>query len=126
MAYIKYSNGNILTWDDTINIGELITTANDGYWILTRIEYPEHSMYREDFENSSFYKTFVESDTELKIPPRFHSIKVLKGDGSESKRLTNECFAYHCKRITQDDLVRMREEDIRVANAKFDSLRQYC
>jgi len=39
MQTVTCPNGVELTWDDTLTVGELVTTYNSGYHILHRIEF---------------------------------------------------------------------------------------
>lgn len=115
MAYVKLSNGTVLTWDDTISVGTLITTANEGFHVLAMIEYG-------DINNITPGMTVVEHDTPDQCPPTFKYLKVLKGDGKKSQSRKGACSAALCKAVTKDDVEAMLLAEKAAADAKREAL----
>lgn len=123
MQYILYSNGVRLEWDDTITVGELIRTYNDGYHILTKIEFRDED---EERDNSGLNITVVErSSDDYGATPIFHYVKVLKSDGTKSKSITSECDASYCSRVTLDEVIQQYHDEVKVAKNKLNALRNY-
>jgi len=118
MAFIEYSDGLISRWDETITVGELITTYNDGYHILTRIEFRERPVMANP-------DIVARSHPEYEHTPLFHYVKVLKGDGTPSKRLTSSCDASYCKRVTREDAEAAMKDAIAREERKFLAILNY-
>lgn len=72
-----------MEYDNTINVGSLITAYHKGYHILTRIEF-RGQLGDPNFENT----------------PIFHYVKVLNDNGTISKGKANSCNAGFCEEIT--------------------------
>lgn len=119
MAFIEYSDGLISRWDETITVGELITTYNDGYHVLTRIEFRERSV------NVSIFDIVARSHTEYECTPLFHYVKVLKGDGTPSKRITSQCDAVYCQRVTKEQAKEAMLKAIKAEEQKFQAILKY-
>lgn len=98
----KYSE-----WDETITVGTLITGYYKGFWILSRIQFREPSVMNPDGV------------------PIFHMTKVLNDDGTKSKALQKSCHAGYCKKITRENAVLQRHNEIDQANKKLDALLQF-
>lgn len=120
MAFIEYSNGLISRWDETITVGELITTYNDGYHILTRIEFRERPV-----KYMSNPDIVALSHPEYEYTPLFHYVKVLKGDGTPSKRITSQCDAAYCQRVTKEQAKEAMLKAIKAEEDKFQAILNY-
>lgn len=121
MAFIKYDNGYISHWDETITVGSLITTYNEGYHILTRIDF-------RDQPKLTGYVTpaIVErSHPEYDCSPVFHYVKVLKSDGTPSKRITSQCSAVYCQRVTKEQAKEAMLKAIKAEEQKFQAILKY-
>lgn len=118
MAYIKFNNGYTSTWDETIKIGELITTYNEGYHILTNIEYRDRPIYDQE-------DIVEKSHPEFNYSPLFHYIKVLKSDGTPSKKITSSCDASYCRRVTEEDAEAAMLAVIKAEEQKFQAILKY-
>lgn len=119
MAYVKYSNGVVLEWDENISVGSLITTYNDGYHILTEIQFREEKPVPKELEGTIFGPRLVESsDPFYTASPIFHYTKVLKGDGTKSKAIRASCDASYCRKVTKDWTETQRAREVALAEAK--------
>ena len=118
MAFIEYSDGLISRWDETITVGELITAYNDGYHILTRIEFRERPVMANP-------DIVAHSHPEYERTPLFHYVKVLKGDGTPSKRITSQCSAAHCQRVTKEQAKEAMLKAIKAEEQKFQAILKY-
>jgi hypothetical protein len=96
METVVYPNGVKLTWDNTIQVGQLITTYNIGYHVLERIE------YRGD------------------ETPLFHYVRV---DGRN--RYKNSCDASYCVRVTIEMVEREHQDSVNAANRLAETLLSY-
>lgn len=120
MAYIKFENGFVSKWDETISVGSLITTYNDGYHVLMRIE------FREQLPGDRRNPVVEWSDKEAyPYTPVFHYEKVLKGDGTKSKALTGQCDASFCKRVTLGDALAEMDKAREAATNKVLAIKQF-
>ena len=117
MQYIRYSNGYILEWDDTISVGELIRTRSQGYWILMRIEFTTPKPRIESLKGTIFDNYPIEwSNKELyEDVPIFHVTQVLKADGTPSKANTKSCHACYCSRVTRQEVYDQYHAEMRAA-----------
>ena len=87
MAFVKYSNGVELEWDENLSVGTLIRTRYSGYWILERIEFREPHMPDPQLQGTIFHNTLVEwSHNDMKASPIFHFCQVLNDDGQPTKK----------------------------------------
>ena len=121
MAFIKYDNGYISHWDETITVGSLITTYNEGYHILTRIDFRDPPKLT-GYANPAIVER---SHPEYDYTPIFHYVKVLKSDGTPSKRLTSSCDASYCKRVTREDAEAAMKDAIAREERKFLAILNY-
>jgi len=85
MTTIKDSNGVELTYDETINVGDIVTAYHSGYHKITEIT-PRY---------------------EIGGSPRvplFTYVLVAKADGTLAKRssITKECDASFCRHVKQE------------------------
>jgi len=84
------SNGVKLIWDETLKIGDLITTYHKGYWKLVNITPRKGS------------------------PPMFHYTKSFKPDGTPiAGKATMECDASYCrnaKGVIADELSKLNRQ----------------
>jgi len=117
MEYIRYSNGNILEWDETISVGELIRTYYKGYWILTGIEFTTPKPRVESLKGTIFDNYAIEwSNKDLyEDVPIFHFTQVLKEDGTKSKANTKQCHACYCSRVTRQEVFDQYHAETRAA-----------
>jgi hypothetical protein len=123
MAYVKFASGVIRKWDDKISVGALITTYNDGYHILERIEF--RSPVDGQNRHWTSLQEVIEHDTDEKYPPMFHYVKVLKSDGTKSKALKGQCEASYCKQVTlAETLIEMDKAKDEATN-KFFAIKQF-
>lgn len=93
MVEVRYPNGVVLHWDDTITVGSLITAYHKGYHIVTSID------WRKD------------------ETPLFTYSRV---DGP--RRTTGTCDASYCVRITREMIEAMRLKEINAAVQKAQRL----
>jgi hypothetical protein len=121
MEYIKYSNGNILSWDETISVGTLIRTYYKGYWVLHNIEFPTPKPRVESLKGSIFDTYAIEwSNKDLyEDVPIFHFTQVLRFDGSPSKNITKSCSACYCSRMTEELAMEQMASEILAARDKY-------
>lgn len=112
MPYIEYENGHISRWDDTISVGQLISTYYSGFFILERIEYNDHL----------HEVKIISSDTTDRRAPIFHFTKVLNEDGTKSKLIRKSCSAIYCKRITRTTADFTYGMEVQAAVAKHDAI----
>ena len=115
MRYLEYENGHISRWDDTISVGQLISTYYSGFFILERIEYSDHL---HDMK-------IISSDTEDGRAPIFHFVKVLDAAGNKSKQCRKSCSAIYCKKITKTWVEFNYMTELDLAEFKRDSLKQF-
>ena len=127
MAYIRYSNGYILEWDDTLTVGELIRTRFQGYWILTGIEFTTPKPRVESLKGTIFDNYPIEwSHKELyEDVPIFHFAQVLKDDGTKSKAIKKSCHACYCKRFVVGDASAQLASETQMARAKYEAILNY-
>lgn len=120
MQYVKYSNGCILEWDDTISVGELIHTCYKGYWILSRIEFKTPKPRVPSLKGTIFDNYPIEwSNKELyEDVPIFHFTQVLRDDGTRSKSNTKSCHACYCSRVTRQQVYDQYHTETRIAAEK--------
>jgi hypothetical protein len=124
---LRFSNGVHWVWDDSIGVGELISTPNDGYHILTNIEYlprPNH-----DFEGMpDHWRITIEeqSDPTYDYCPTYTYTKVLKGDGTKSKRLIGTALAKDCRRLTKIGLTEEYEAKVAELAWKYGEIVKFC
>ena len=126
MAYVKYSNGVVLTWDETISVGEMITTYNEGYHILTSIDFRDRPA-RNPIYRSTVYDTYaIEwSHDSMQNTPLFHYTKVLTSKGTRSKSITSKCDASYCKRVTHAFATAQFDDEVLAASLKLNALRDF-
>lgn len=117
MAFIKFKSGYVSQWDDTIKIGELITTYNDGYHILVSIN------YREPPDKDDV----VECDPpDIKYAPIFVYRKVMKSDGTLVTRNTEQsCDASYCRRVTRESAHAAFADAVKRESVKLDNILKY-
>lgn len=115
MPFIEYANGHTSRWDDTISVGQLITTYFSGFFILERIEYL-------DIQHTV---SILSSDTDEKQAPIFHFIKVLKEDGTESAKISKSCSAIYCNRVTRTTADFLYSSEVIKAVAKHDAIYKF-
>lgn len=96
MAYVTFSNGVILQWDETLTVGTLIRTYYAGYWILERIEFRDAVKVPED---SEYPRAVQWSHDDMRQSPLFHFCQVLNDDGKPSKMNRKCCDASFCHRV---------------------------
>lgn len=119
MAFVKFDNGVVLDWDETISVGMLLRTYYSGYHILERIEFVAEP-------KGSSCKAVEWSDKEAyPYPPSFHLVKVLKDDGTPSKAIRKHCCAYYCSRVTKDEVQALLRKEIDTAEAKFNAVSSF-
>ena len=106
MAFLQYSNGVRLEWDETLSPGALIRTYYKGYFVLEGIEFVDEPDANTRFARES-YNISLESYSheDMKECPIFHFVQVLKEDGTKSKVLRKSCSAAYCTRVTKDEVV---------------------
>jgi hypothetical protein len=121
MEYIRYSNGNILEWDETISVGTLIRTYYKGYWVLHEIEFTAAKPRVESLKGTIFDNYAIEwSNKDLyEDVPVFHFTQVLKADGTKSKNITKSCPACYCSRVTEPEAMDLMAREILAARDKY-------
>jgi hypothetical protein len=127
MAYIRYSNGNILEWDETISVGTLIRTYYKGYWVLTGIEFPLPKPRVPSLAGTIFDNYAIEwSNKDLyEDVPIFQFTQVLKEDGTKSKNIVKSCSAYYCSRVTEPEAMDLMAREILAARDKYAAILNY-
>jgi hypothetical protein len=99
MAWVEYENGVRNEWDENITVGQLITTYNKGFHVLTRIEFASDVPHR----TQKTYRPVSGSNLALyPDSPIFYYTQVLREDGSKSKAIQNGCSAVFCAAVTGD------------------------
>lgn len=103
MEKVICHNGVVLYWDDTLVVGELVTAYEQGFHILTGIEFREG-------------KT-----------PLAHYVTVLKSNGLQVKKqgVTKSCDASCVRRVTRDDIQKMYDTEVNAATLKRDNLLEF-
>lgn len=119
-AFITYSNGVHLEWDESISVGELITTYYSGYWILEGIEFgptapPERYNIKIVARSNEIYDSV----------PVFHMVQVLNDHGEPTKKNRKCCAASYCRRISNARAEAEYEESIIAAKKKLQALREF-
>jgi hypothetical protein len=127
MAYIRYSNGNILEWDETLSVGELIRTRYQGYWILTGIEFTSPKPRVESLKGTIFDNYAIEWSNKVLYEdvPIFHFVQVLKEDGTKSKSAKKTCHACYCSRVTEAEAMDQMAHEILAARDKYAAILNY-
>lgn len=100
MRSVTYSNGATVFWDDTLQVGELITAYDDGFFILTGFDYQEGAT------------------------PIVHHVMAVKPNGERAKnaKAIRQCDASYCRRVTKADIDRMYQDETSAAARKRDNL----
>jgi hypothetical protein len=102
MQTVTCANGVQLTWDDTLTVGELITTYNSGYFVLHRIELREGST------------------------PLMYYTKVAQPDGSlVNGRAEQCCDASYVRRMSRVRIEAEWSDALEAAHKKRDNLLQF-
>lgn len=70
----EYPSGLVLDWDDELQVGDLITTCNEGIWRIEEIR---------ERENNT---------------PVFVTIRIYDAKGKPSKKLRSSFDASHCRK----------------------------
>lgn len=124
MEHIRYNNGVLLEWDETISVGTLIRTYYKGYWILTSIEFTTPKPRVESLKGTIFDNYPIEwSNKDLyEDVPIFHFTQVLKEDGMRSKSNTKKCSACYCSRVTRQEVYDQYDTETRAATDKQASI----
>jgi len=127
MQFIRYSNGHILEWDDTISVGTLIRTRFQGYWILTEIEFTKPKPRVPSLKGTIFDTYPIEwSNKDLNEDvPIFHFTQVLRADGTKSKANTKNCHACYCSRVTEEEAMDHMAREILTARDKYAAILNY-
>ena len=117
MAFVKYSNGVKLEWDENLSVGTLIRTYYRGYWILERIE------FREPITpcpiGDSWRLELVEwSHDDMKNSPIFHFCQVLNDDGKTTKKNRKCCDASYCVKVDRSYVESQAAREHALADAK--------
>lgn len=125
MAYIKYSNGVVNTWDENLAVGTLIRTYYSGYWILERIEFREPTP-RPKNADPRWYPELVEwSHEDMKASPVFHFVQVLNDKGEETKKNRKCCCASYCRKIDSEYIDNQHKSEFLAMNAKKAALLKF-
>lgn len=100
MQKVVYPNGVVLYWDDTLQLGELITAYSGGFHILTGFEFREGAT------------------------PLIHHVLAVRPDGTKVKKtgVTRTCDASYVRRVTKEDIQKMYDETVNAAIIKRDNL----
>ncbi len=126
MAFLQYSNGVRLEWDETLSPGVLIRTYYSGYFILERIEFVtepnENTKYAREHYNIAL-DSFSHED--MKECPIFHFVQVLKADGTKSKANRKNCSASYCSRVTKDEIIQQFQAETHAAAVKSLALQRF-
>ena len=119
MAFVKYSNGVKLEWDENISVGTLIRTYYSGYWILESIEFREPHVPNPQLKGSIFHNTLVEwSHHDMKASPIFHFCQVLNNNGQPTKKNRKSCDASYCVKIDHAWMKSQATQEHALADAK--------
>lgn len=97
---VTYPSGLVLEWDDTLQVGELITAADAGFHILTGFEYRE-------------------GNTPLAL-----YVLMVRPDGTRVKKpgVTRTCDASYVRRVTRENIERLYQAEVNAASLKRDNL----
>ena len=100
MEKVTYPSGLVLEWDDTLQVGELITAYDAGYFILAGFDYREGST------------------------PLAHYVQVVRPDGTRVKKpgATRTCDAAAVRRVTRENIERLYQAEVNAAIQKRDNL----
>lgn len=100
MEKVTYPNGVVLEWDETLQVGELITAYHSGYHILTGFDYREGQT------------------------PLILYVTVLRADGTKVKKpsTARTCDASYVRKIATEDALRIFREDHNAAVIKRNNL----
>lgn len=126
MAFILYSSGVRLEWDENVSIGSLIRTYYSGYWILERIEFQEMRSRIAALEGTKFDSYAIEwSHEDMKEVPIYHFVQVLNDDGKPTRKNRKSCAASYCRRITKDYMESQAQAEHDLADAKAAAITQF-
>lgn len=100
MQTVTYENGVVLVWDETLQIGELITSYHSGYHVLTGIHFRKNST------------------------PTFDYVTVVREDGTPIKKpgAAKSCDAAYCRRVSKTDVEAIYQEEHNAAIRKREVL----
>lgn len=102
METVRYSNGLELSWDETLTVGELITTYHAGYHVLLRVE------------------------PRKKETPLMYYKQVVRGDGTLVNRKAElSCDASYVRRVDSATIHDSFVYEVRRAELKRDNLMQF-
>lgn len=102
MQTVTCANGVQLTWDDTLTVGELITTYNAGYHILHRVELREGNA------------------------PLMYYTQVAKDDGTLVNGKAEKCCdASYVRRVSRTRIEAEWSDALEAAHKKRDNLLQF-
>ncbi len=100
MQEVRFDNGVVLQWDDTLKVGELITAYASGYHILTMFEFRDGST------------------------PLIHYVTVVKENGDRVKKpgTPKVCDASYVRRVTRQDVLDLYTTEHNAIIKKRDNL----
>jgi hypothetical protein len=103
MQQIHCPNGLVLEWDDTLEVGELITAHDAGYHIVTGFEFRDGHA------------------------PLINYVMVVRDDGTKVKKpgVTRTCDATFCRRVTTEGVHAMYRLEQNSAANKRENLLNY-
>jgi len=117
MAYLLYSNGVRLEWDENLSVGTLIRTYYSGYWILENIEFREPTPPRPI--GDPWRTELVEwSHDDMKEVPIFHFCQVLNNNGQPTKKNRKSCAASYCVKVDKVYMETQAAQEHALADAK--------
>ena len=103
MATVTYPNGVVLSWDDTLQVGELITAYEAGYHIITGFEYRDG------------------------MTPLIYHVRVVCDAGRKVKGTkTMVCDASFARRLTKEDIENLYRVEVNAASIKKANLMEYA
>jgi len=98
-----FPNGITLTWDDTIQVGDLVTAYEKGYHIVTAIHHREYN------------------------PPLIYYKRVVSDSGKDVKSGGKPlvCCISYASKVTREMVNKVYKEEMNAAGAKRDNLLRY-
>lgn len=126
MAFVKYSNGVKLEWDENLSVGTLIRTYYSGYWILEHIEFREAHVPDPQLQGTIFHNTLVEwSHDDMKCSPIFHFCQVMNDNGQPTKKNRKSCDASYCMKIDRSWTESQAAREHALADAKVAAIESF-
>lgn len=99
LVKVTCSNGVVLTYDDAIIVGSVITAYHAGYWRVTKVT-----------DRSG-------------QPPHFNYVQLAKADGTPVKgKAEKGCDASYCRLLDRDAISKQHNDQVNAADKLYNAL----